>query len=213
MYNGYNRAGASERSRGSVNEHVGNENRFNWCYWSYRGWVIERDDGWVNGLVGDKSDNCVNMRSRCEVVERTGYGIYRRDGVWTDGNRCCRHVGSGGAVRGCGRCANRLQGCSRAEVPWAGDWTDRLVVVVRPVELPRFVWGRIECDVSCGWWWVTSYLALALLDPLLFCCIRLPSLCLSFTPFVLLLYSPFLLFSLHSFLFVILLLDRRYGIV
>ena len=49
-----------------------------------------------------------------------------------------------------------------------------------------------KCWVSGGWWWVASYLILALLYPLLLC-ILLLLFCLPFSRFLLLLHSPLLL--------------------
>jgi hypothetical protein len=69
--------------------------------------------------------------------------------------------------------------------------------------------------VSCGRWWVVSYLASPLLDPLSLSCVQLLlSLHLSFSCFDLLLYPPslFLSFPLYRLL-AVLLFDLRYGVI
>jgi hypothetical protein len=49
-----------------------------------------------------------------------------------------------------------------------------------------------ECGLSCGRWWVVSYLVSALLNPLLLFCALLLSFCLPFSRFLSLLRSPLL---------------------
>jgi hypothetical protein len=69
------------------------------------------------------------------------------------------------------------------------------------------------CGVSCGQRWFTSYLAFALLDPLLLSCLHLSSRWLSFSHSILLPYSPCLLFSPNCLLVFVLLFDHRRGAI
>ena len=72
----------------------------------------------------------------------------------------------------------------------AGDGTDRRVGFRRPFEPPRLMCGRIECDMSCGRWWVILYFTLTLLNPLSLSSIQLIlSLCFWFSRCILF-YSP-----------------------
>src|SRR5882762_1770374 len=103
-----------------------------------------------------------------------------------------RQAGGGFASAGCviGACRH---GCGRAEVPCVGDGTDRLVGLRCPVEPPRFTYCHDGCGVSSGRRRFTSYLAFALLNPLLLSCLHLSSRWLSFFRSVLFLHSLFLL--------------------
>ena len=46
----------------------------------------------------------------------------------------------------------RRWGLGRAEITWAGDWTDRLVIIGRPVKQYVFVRCWVNGHLGCGRW-------------------------------------------------------------
>ena len=85
-------------------------------------------------------------------------------------------------------------GLRRSEIAHVGDGTDQPVSLNHPIEPPQFMYCHDRCGVSCGQWWVTSYLILALLEPLSFPIQLLLLICFWFSHLILI-YSPHLFFS------------------
>ena len=172
------------------------------------GWLgLQGGDGvgvCVPGIDRDGDGDGVNRDwlSRCSTGEHHGCHV-AGVGVKWDGAATCLC----GAVDGCD--SGVTVGYNRTE-------DEGVIDVPCPVEPLQFVYSHVERSMVCGCCGEVSYLiALGLLDPgiLLFCCIHLALLYLSFTPFILLLYSLSLLLSPHSQFVVVLLLDLRYGAV
>lgn len=105
--------------------------------------------------------------------------------VGVDEGGCGWRVGSGCAVSGCGRCANGLRGCSRAEVAHAGDGTDRLVDIRRPVKCRLL----LTCCTVVRAPYLLVYPSLSFPFPFLYalCILQLPNL---FSPCTLTFLAP-----------------------